>query len=259
MTTALEAHPGPAVGDWISYDRERYEPRDHKVTTRSGADGLTGCGMRLSLRGIGGLSFAEIRPSDGTRARCTVCAARGSGTRVGTADLAEELRPYSVTYRQLDYWIRAGYVQGGRPGQGNPRGLTRTEAEVARRIALLRHLGVELPKAARYARVGLDEAPVWRVPLMAGTAGTPTVMLIVVTPLSVTDGEGMKVIDRGEMRLPAGTDAPDSGAGTEGASNSATVRDPCPRDTDGDGDCGRPFCPHCGRYAPTSTPERGAP
>lgn len=87
-----------------------------------------------------------------------------------------------MTYRQLDHWIRAGYVRGGTPGQGRLRSLPQAEAEVARRIALLRRLGFELDRAAEYARVGLAERPVWHLPLMAGTASTPSVSLVVVTP-----------------------------------------------------------------------------
>lgn len=184
MTAVIEQAYEPAVGDWISYDRERYQPKDHRVTalSESGMSGTLGCGIRLNYAGIGGLAFDEIRRSTGTRERCCSCAAREPAAHTGTAQLVEELKPYRVTYRMLDHWIRTGVVKGGTPGQGNMRSLPKAEADVARRIALLRHLGFDLDRAAQYARVAPDAGPVWSVPLLAGTSTGPSVTLVVVQP-----------------------------------------------------------------------------
>jgi DNA-binding transcriptional MerR regulator len=59
-----------------------------------------------------------------------------------------------VTYRQLDYWTRRGYVRPiePTPGSGFPRQWTDEEAAVVERIAGLVASGVRLDFAARDAR-----------------------------------------------------------------------------------------------------------
>jgi DNA-binding transcriptional MerR regulator len=65
----------------------------------------------------------------------------------------QELYP-GVTYRQLDYWTRIGYLfpANPTPGSGHRRQWSEPELAIARRIGELRLEGYELPAAARVAR-----------------------------------------------------------------------------------------------------------
>ena len=62
-----------------------------------------------------------------------------------------------ISYRQLDYWTRCGWLypdNGGTPGSGHPRKWSRMELMVADRIGRLRLTGVEMETAVRVARSG---------------------------------------------------------------------------------------------------------
>jgi hypothetical protein len=65
--------------------------------------------------------------------------------------LAERAR---ISYRQLDYWTRAGYVHTAprEPGQGHPRLYGHDEVFVALVLAALVHAGVQLDAAGPAAR-----------------------------------------------------------------------------------------------------------
>ncbi len=74
-----------------------------------------------------------------------------------TADRSIEnvLAGVPATYRQIDHWVRAGYLrpQGG-IGTGNPREWTREELRVFRRMARLVNAGLQPAAAAKAARAG---------------------------------------------------------------------------------------------------------
>jgi hypothetical protein len=60
-----------------------------------------------------------------------------------------------VTYRQLDYWCRRGYLNPVTPGgSGKWRQWPEGEREVARRMAVLVKSGYKAGAAARLARLG---------------------------------------------------------------------------------------------------------
>lgn len=63
-----------------------------------------------------------------------------------------------ITYRQLDHWIRQGYVQGGTPGSGNARDLSELETEVLQHMSTFVRAGFPPRLAARFARE-IVEAP----------------------------------------------------------------------------------------------------
>jgi len=62
-----------------------------------------------------------------------------------------------ITYRQLDYWTRKGWLRASRgtamPGSGHQRAYTEHEAQVATRMGRLVHDGVSPERAAHLARV----------------------------------------------------------------------------------------------------------
>lgn len=61
-----------------------------------------------------------------------------------------------ITYRQLDYWTRAGVARPHVParGSGSQRVWTAAEVEVLRRMATWTALGVDLAVARDYAERG---------------------------------------------------------------------------------------------------------
>lgn len=61
-----------------------------------------------------------------------------------------------ITYRQLDHWIRKGYINGALPGSGNPRTINGHEADVVRDMAALVRAGFRPDVAARIARQALE-------------------------------------------------------------------------------------------------------
>lgn len=65
-----------------------------------------------------------------------------------------------ITYRQLDFWARAGYLRpdrewrGRRLGSGSARSWPKTELEVARTMGRLTRAGIPASLAASIARSG---------------------------------------------------------------------------------------------------------
>lgn len=61
-----------------------------------------------------------------------------------------------ITYRKLDYWVRAGYLRptNPAPGSGEKRVWTSKELEVARIMVLLTKVGLSVGVSARIARLG---------------------------------------------------------------------------------------------------------
>lgn len=57
-----------------------------------------------------------------------------------------------ISYRQLDHWIRKGYIRGGNPGSGNQREIAEDEMGVLRHMSTLVHCGFVPERAARMAR-----------------------------------------------------------------------------------------------------------
>lgn len=77
-------------------------------------------------------------------------------------DLAAE----GVSYRQLDYWCRQGYLRVPGNGTGNRRQWSATELQVAERMAKLVKVGFTVPAAAEIARqtVNADAAMITLTP-----------------------------------------------------------------------------------------------
>lgn len=65
-----------------------------------------------------------------------------------------------VTYRQLDHWVRQGYLRPAvaQPGTGRPRSWPPFEIKVAARMARLTAAGLMPGSAAEYARYGWPNA-----------------------------------------------------------------------------------------------------
>lgn len=64
----------------------------------------------------------------------------------------EAVKALGITYRQLDHWIRQGYIGGGNPGSGHQRELSIEEfAELAAMAALVK-AGFTPAVAAQMAR-----------------------------------------------------------------------------------------------------------
>ncbi len=60
-----------------------------------------------------------------------------------------------ATYRQIDYWVRAGYLHPRHTGgTGNPREWTREELRILRVMARLVNAGLQPATAAKAARSG---------------------------------------------------------------------------------------------------------
>lgn len=91
--------------------------------------------------------------------------------RAGTLEkfpLSPQVRPGvpqidGVTYRQLDYWIRQGYLRVAAEGSGSCRTWPAAEVRVARIMARLVAAGVRPAAAERIARGGKEIAPGVRV------------------------------------------------------------------------------------------------
>jgi DNA-binding transcriptional MerR regulator len=71
-----------------------------------------------------------------------------------------------ITYRQLDYWSRAGYLKPGRQwagnryGSGSPRSWPEAELAVAKLMGRLTAAGLPLKTAHRIARSGQSRAEI---------------------------------------------------------------------------------------------------
>jgi hypothetical protein len=87
------------------------------------------------------------------RPQCQACSGDGEGEAVCERHLKEEL---GLTYRQLDYWVRAGHLHPERPfeGSGIRRHWPESDLAAARLIGRLTSAGLSLEVAARVARSG---------------------------------------------------------------------------------------------------------
>lgn len=71
---------------------------------------------------------------------------------------ASDLCDYAdITYRQLDHWCRQGYIKaqgenGNTPGSGIHREFSDDEADKARNIRCLTHVGFEVHQAEKIAQ-----------------------------------------------------------------------------------------------------------
>lgn len=76
-----------------------------------------------------------------------------------------------ATYRQIDYWTRVGYLEpeAGTPGSGYSRRWSERDRRMAYLIVRLSLLGIEVPKAAAYARSLLDNEGPTRIEYMGVT------------------------------------------------------------------------------------------
>lgn len=70
----------------------------------------------------------------------------------------DSLRHIPATYRQIDWWIRRGYLlpDNPNPGSGAARIWTNDELGVLRRMALLVKAGLSPEIAAKAARAGTE-------------------------------------------------------------------------------------------------------
>lgn len=57
-----------------------------------------------------------------------------------------------ISYRQIDHWVRCGYVKGGTPGTGHARDISDAEVLVLWYLAALVNSGVQVLMAAAVAR-----------------------------------------------------------------------------------------------------------
>lgn len=76
-----------------------------------------------------------------------------------TIPLPQALAHLPMSYRQIDYWTRVGYVRAVEPtpGSGTAREWSPTELAIANRIYLLVNAGLSLVVAARVARTAVEE------------------------------------------------------------------------------------------------------
>ncbi len=79
-----------------------------------------------------------------------------------TVTSAHVERDLGITYRQLDYWVRCGYLRpaNGFSGSGRDREWSLTELEIARRMGRLVAAGISVEKAAAFARDGWPRAEI---------------------------------------------------------------------------------------------------
>lgn len=111
------------------------------------------CGhyRQIKARGLCGGCY-YWRGRNGTLAeRPTISSREGRG-------LADSPLDYGITYRQLDYWCRQGYLSAGTPGTGSWRSWSDADREVARLMAALTAGGVTASAAARIARTDPEAA-----------------------------------------------------------------------------------------------------
>lgn len=63
-----------------------------------------------------------------------------------------------ISYRQYDYWVTKGYIEGGHPGFGNPREMTRTEFTRLSQMATLVRNGMSPESAHAFVVAGKASA-----------------------------------------------------------------------------------------------------
>jgi DNA-binding transcriptional MerR regulator len=82
---------------------------------------------------------------------------------LSTVELAREA---GVSYRQVDYWIRAGYIAGTHPGSGGKRQFDADAVAAVKMMAALVNVGIRPDAAAEYypPLVQDGEARMWAAP-----------------------------------------------------------------------------------------------
>lgn len=101
----------------------------------------TDCTRRAAQRGL-------CRPCYDVRAHAGTLPAAESYSGPTLPDLAE----IGVSYRQLDHWVRRGWIRAATPGTGHRRTWTDDELAVAARMVKLIAAGFTVAKAAEIAR-----------------------------------------------------------------------------------------------------------
>lgn len=74
-------------------------------------------------------------------------------TQNASVPLHEQL---GITYRQLDHYIRRGYIRSNQPGSGRDRSLLDGEFDIAMLMARLIRIGFTPAAAAAYARASIS-------------------------------------------------------------------------------------------------------
>lgn len=70
---------------------------------------------------------------------------------------AEVCQRAGVSYRQLDYWSRRGFIPNTAKGSGVPRQFTETDVDYIEMFAKLVHAGLNHDKVHEVMRLGLIE------------------------------------------------------------------------------------------------------
>jgi len=101
---------------------------------------------------------------------------------VPTAEVTipEQLRGVGASYRQLDHWVRCGYLQPWLtgPGSGYPRMWSVEELRVARLMSVLVDAGITPAKAAEAARQCVASAETgWAGPKRIVLSVNPRIVL----------------------------------------------------------------------------------
>ena len=146
-TVRIQSVHGDVRRDHIRKDRFAHAVR--------GNDGHTICGLTLSAYQWEPVDNIDNYP------HCRKCAAVPDGcmTSQGIAATA------GITYRQLDFWVRQGYLKPlfAPQGSGFSRAFSESEVDVARRMARFVAAGVFPEAAHNAARNGGELAPGMRI------------------------------------------------------------------------------------------------
>lgn len=154
MTGPLLPEPTWRVAHPCSGEGHRIKPVSHAVR-----NGHTLCGH--TERSV---SWADLSPVDAPL--CPLCnrVAEGHAT-------TPDLLAFGMTFRQLDWWCRQGWIRADNPdpGSGKRRSFPPGEVEVAATMTALVKAGVSASAAHRAARNGGLLAPGVRVELAAAS------------------------------------------------------------------------------------------
>lgn len=106
-------------------------------------------------------SPATPSPAPDPRQRLASVTALPTGTAVAEPGMnsVEACVAANITYRQLDYWARVGYLHAineDHLGCGSSRRFSDSEVQVARHAKLMVDAGFSTPEALRLARVLID-------------------------------------------------------------------------------------------------------
>jgi hypothetical protein len=135
--------------------RREHIRRDHFAHAVRGHECHTLCGLTISAYQWEHVDNIDEYP------RCGVCAAVPDGCLTSKGVVAAT----GITYRQLDFWVRQGYLKPllASKGSGIPRAFSPSEVDVAVRMARFVAAGV-LPASANHAaRHGGELVPGLRI------------------------------------------------------------------------------------------------